>query len=93
MDPKALFANLSPDALPAYASVAEVLSSIEDELGEEARNELEAMLNGHELPDTVNVRELLREIQEQLGEPYFEKFLKGSGSGSHSGGDKGDHQD
>ena len=80
MDPKELFANLSPDALPEWASVAEVLSCIEEELGEEARSELEGMLNGHELPDKVKVRDLLGEIQEQLGEPYFEQFLKGGGS-------------
>lgn len=80
MDPKELFANLSPGALPEWASVAEVLSCIEDELGEEARDELEAMLNGHELPDKVDVRELLGEIQDQLGEPYFDQFLRRGGS-------------
>lgn len=55
--------------------MAEVLSAIEDELGEEARIELEEMLDGRELPDRVNVRELLSEIQEELGEPYFDHFL------------------
>lgn len=79
MDPKDLFSNLSPDSLPEWASVAEVLEAIEDELGEDARNELEEMLEGRELPDRVNVRELLGEIQEELGEPYFDHFLNPGG--------------
>lgn len=88
MDPKELFANLPPDSLPEWASVEEVLSSIEAELGEDARIELESMLDGHDLPDRVNVRELLSDIQDELGEPYFEQFLKGGGSD-----DKDDDED
>lgn len=91
MDPKDLFSNLSPDSLPEWASVAEVLAAIEDELGEDARTELEEMLDGRDLPDRVNVRELLEEIQEELGEPYFDHFLNaappGTGESSRKPGD------
>lgn len=94
MDPKDLFSNLSPDSLPEWASVAEVLSAIEEELGEDARNELEEMLEGRELPDRVNVRELLAEIQEELGEPYFDHFLNPTGAGpSRQPGEDDDDDD
>lgn len=84
MDPKDLFSNLSSDSLPEWASVAEVLEAIEEELGEDARIELEDMLEGRELPDRVNVRELLGEIQEELGEPYFDHFLNADPGGESS---------
>jgi len=90
MDPKDLFSNLSPDSLPEWASVAEVLAAIEDELGEDARIELEEMLDGRELPDRVNVRELLGEIQEELGEPYFDHFLNAAPPGTGESSRKAD---
>lgn len=77
MDPREVFADLSPDSLPEWTSVPELLCTIETELGDEARQQLEQLLEGRDLPDRVNVRELLSEIQEELGEPYFDHFLDG----------------
>lgn len=77
MDPREVFADLSPDSLPEWTSLPELLYTIETELGDEARQQLEQLLEGRDLPDRVNVRELLSEIQEELGEPYFDHFLDG----------------
>lgn len=51
MDFKDLFFNLLLDFLLEWVSVVEVLSVIEEELGEDVWNEFEEMLEGWELFD------------------------------------------
>ncbi|KAH9571680.1 hypothetical protein CY35_02G106500 [Sphagnum magellanicum] len=74
---ESIFADLTPESLPEFVNVRELLSDIESELGEQACQELQIdpLVANCELPEEVNVRELLAEIQEELDEPYFDKFF------------------
>jgi hypothetical protein len=71
---ESIFADLTPESLPEFVNVRELLSDIESELGEQAC-QFDPLVANCELPEEVNVRELLAEIQEELDEPYFDKFF------------------
>jgi hypothetical protein len=71
---ESIFADLTPESLPEFVNVRELLSDIESELGEQTC-QFDPLMANCELPEEVNVRELLAEIQEELDEPYFDKFF------------------
>jgi hypothetical protein len=73
---ESIFADLTPESLPEFVNVRELLSDVESELGEQAcQLQFDPLVANCELPEEVNVRELLAEIQEELDEPYFDKFF------------------
>ncbi|CAM6033285.1 unnamed protein product [Sphagnum compactum] len=72
-----VFTELTPDSFPDWTSILELLAAIEEEIGKEGREQMEKMLEGHELPEVVYVPDLLTEIQEELGTPYFNSYLDG----------------
>jgi hypothetical protein len=80
---ESIFADLTPESLPEFVNVRELLSDIESELGEQAC-QFDPLVANCELPEEVNVRELLAEIQEELDEPYFDKFFSNEDSSGAS---------
>lgn len=78
------FADLSPEDLPEWASVPELVTAIAEQLGDEAGETFAEMLENLEIPERVNVRELLEEIEDLLGNHHFDNFLRGSQRGGSS---------
>lgn len=78
------FAALSPEDLPEWASVPDLINAIAEQLGDQAGETFAQMLENLELPDLVNVRELLEEIEDLLGDHHFDHFLHGSRPGESS---------
>lgn len=62
------------DNLPEWASIPELLTAIEEEIGSAGRQHIGNMLEGRQLPEFVNVRDLLSAIQEELDSPLFSSF-------------------
>jgi hypothetical protein len=62
------------DNLPEWASIPELLTAIEEEIGSAGRQHIGNMLEGRQLPEFVNVRELLSAIQEELESPRLSSF-------------------
>jgi hypothetical protein len=62
------------DNLPEWASIPELLTAIEEEIGSAGRQHIENMLEGRQLPEFVNVRDLLSAIQEELDSPPLSSF-------------------
>jgi hypothetical protein len=72
-----LFGNLPSESFPEWASIPELLTAIEAEIGRSGRQQIEKMLDGRKLPEFVNVQDLLFAIQEELDSPYFSSYLRG----------------
>ncbi|CAK9200556.1 unnamed protein product [Sphagnum troendelagicum] len=62
------------DNLPEWASIPELLTAIEEEIGSVGRQHIENMLEGRQLPEFVNVRDLLSAIQQELDSPLLSLF-------------------
>jgi len=75
MGDNGVFEDLSPNHLPEWTNVRELLAAIEDQLGRQVRDQIEDALD-RDPDETINVRELLADIQNELGGSYFDTLLQ-----------------
>nr|PNR26573.1 hypothetical protein PHYPA_030053 [Physcomitrium patens] len=63
------------DYLPEWTNLSELLAAIEDQVGRQVREQIEATLEDRDTNMLINVRELLFDIQDELGCSYFDTMF------------------